>query len=247
MTELDVILNELAQGLRPMSQGIEWFEALSPEGQWGTLHCDPARKHSSGWWDLWELDTLGRLLDGLVPAMADPVSGEALRLQISYAITAIRDQGFVEQRVMIGAAGLEHAMWQRLCLRGVLTRAEYKNTRLWPAHEKLRKALREINVEVSIDRGRLPAMASFVDEMRRRTGQAWDGPAVVTKVRNHMVHPEEDQKELYRIPGLVTEVWLLARHYLSLLVLESLGYRGTHQNLSRMHGIAGEVEDTPWP
>ncbi|MEU9034625.1 hypothetical protein AB0D45_06880 [Streptomyces sp. NPDC048352] len=225
---------------------------LGPDGRvvwesWGAVHCDAARKLSSGWWDQWDLAALGRFLDRLVPAMGQPMYAESLRLQISYAITAIRDQGFVEQRVMIGAAGLEHAMWQRLCLSGTLTRAEYKNTRLWPAHEKLRKVLRGINVEVSIDRNQLPAVAAFADEMCRRSGQVWDGPSVVTKVRNYMVHPEEDQKELYRIPGLVTETWALTRHYLSLLVLESLGYRGPHQNLSKLRGVVGEVEVTPWP
>lgn len=74
----------------------------------------------------------------------------------------------------------------------------------------------------------------------------WDGPDVVTKVRNYLVHPEEAQAEVYRIPGLVMETWLLARHYLSLLVLESLGYQGAHQNLSRMRGTASEAEDAPW-
>lgn len=33
MTDWDIILNELAQGLRPMSQGIEWFDAHSLEEQ----------------------------------------------------------------------------------------------------------------------------------------------------------------------------------------------------------------------
>lgn len=33
MTERDVILNELAQGLRPMSRGIEWFDAHDPQEQ----------------------------------------------------------------------------------------------------------------------------------------------------------------------------------------------------------------------
>ncbi|MFF1446324.1 DUF5958 family protein [Streptomyces sp. NPDC058295] len=33
MTERDIILNELAQGLRPMSEGIEWFDALGPKEQ----------------------------------------------------------------------------------------------------------------------------------------------------------------------------------------------------------------------
>ncbi|MET9469428.1 DUF5958 family protein [Streptomyces sp. NPDC006544] len=48
MTERDVMLNELAQGLRPMSQGIEWFDALGPEKQSEALlflrhHCVQAR------------------------------------------------------------------------------------------------------------------------------------------------------------------------------------------------------------
>lgn len=48
MTQRDVMLNELAQGLRPMSQGIEWFDALGPEEQSETLvflshHCVQAR------------------------------------------------------------------------------------------------------------------------------------------------------------------------------------------------------------
>lgn len=37
MAERDVILNELVRGLRPMSQGIEWFHTLGPEEQSETL------------------------------------------------------------------------------------------------------------------------------------------------------------------------------------------------------------------
>ncbi|MFH9216290.1 DUF5958 family protein [Streptomyces anulatus] len=41
-------MNELAQGLRPLGQGVEWFEALSSEGQFEVLrdlggHCIQAR------------------------------------------------------------------------------------------------------------------------------------------------------------------------------------------------------------
>jgi hypothetical protein len=48
VTERDVILNELAQELRPMSQGIAWFDALNPEEQSEALlflrhHCVQAR------------------------------------------------------------------------------------------------------------------------------------------------------------------------------------------------------------
>ncbi|MEV5488624.1 DUF5958 family protein [Streptomyces bobili] len=48
MTERDLILNELAQGLRPMSQGIEWFDTYGPQEQSEILlflrhHCIQAR------------------------------------------------------------------------------------------------------------------------------------------------------------------------------------------------------------
>ncbi|CAL9612930.1 DUF5958 family protein [Streptomyces sp. enrichment culture] len=48
MNERDVLLNELAQGLRPVSDGIEWFDGLSREAQSEVLsllrhHCVQAR------------------------------------------------------------------------------------------------------------------------------------------------------------------------------------------------------------
>lgn len=44
MNERDVLLNELAQGLRPVSDGIEWFDGLSQKAQSEVLlllrhHC----------------------------------------------------------------------------------------------------------------------------------------------------------------------------------------------------------------
>ncbi|MER7108836.1 DUF5958 family protein [Streptomyces sp. NPDC000229] len=48
MEERTVMLNELAQGLRPIGQGVDWFEALTTEGQFEVLrdlggHCIQAR------------------------------------------------------------------------------------------------------------------------------------------------------------------------------------------------------------
>ncbi|MEU3077346.1 hypothetical protein [Streptomyces laurentii] len=57
---------------------------------------------------------MANLLACLLPSFRDPCTGQALRLQMQYAITAIADRGFVEQRIMSGAAGLEHAMWQEV-------------------------------------------------------------------------------------------------------------------------------------
>lgn len=44
----EVVVNELAQGLRPTAEGVEWFEGLSEDGQRKVLHslvefCGQAR------------------------------------------------------------------------------------------------------------------------------------------------------------------------------------------------------------
>lgn len=49
-----------------------------------------------------------------------------------------------------------------------------------------------------------------------------------------------------RLDGLVAEVWLLARHYLVLLILHSIGYRGPYRDLRRTTGWAGDLTKVPW-
>lgn len=83
-------------------------QALAVWGQWGPTLCDPARRISSGWWYPEDQESLADLLACLLPIFRNPDKGQALRLQMQYAITAIADRGFVEQRIMSGAAGLEH-------------------------------------------------------------------------------------------------------------------------------------------
>ncbi|WP_433891362.1 hypothetical protein [Streptomyces sp. CA-111067] len=211
--------------------------------EWGPNHCAPARKSSNGWWNALDSQSLSMLLDKLVPAFADSVKAEPIRLQINYAITATNDVGFVEQRVMIGAAGLEHVMWERLVLSGRLTRSQYNGR---PAHSLLREVLTDVRIPLSIDDKQLPALSQLVEYRRRETGAQMDGPDVSTWVRNKLVHPSGSQDVVYRIPGVVTETWLLTRHYLTLLILESLGYRGPYAHLAKLDRWVGEVENVPW-
>jgi hypothetical protein len=51
---------------------------------------------------------------------------------------------------------------------------------------------------------------------------------------------------VYRLGGLVAEVWLLTRHYLVLLILHSLGYQASYRDLRKTGGWAGEVGNVPW-
>ncbi|PAK26229.1 hypothetical protein CJD44_11540 [Streptomyces sp. alain-838] len=214
-------------------------------GQWGPMLCDPARRTSSGWWYPEDQASLADLLACLLPAFRNPDKGQALRLQMQYAITAIADRGFVEQRIMSGAAGLEHVMWQELVLSGRLTETEFKSGR-WPAHRKLRTVLTDTGVDLEVHEDRLPAAAAFAARQQVDGDRSADSADIVTRVRNRLVHPKETQEPVYSVKGLVTETWLLTRHYLALLVLRSIGYRGSYQDLSRTNRWVGETEPVPW-
>ncbi|MBU8553027.1 hypothetical protein IMX12_30125 [Streptomyces sp. Babs14] len=251
--EVTPVLNALHVGLS-FALG-RWVAPALPVGQndqeetvwgrWGPMLCDPARRISSGWWYPEDQASLAGLLACLLPAFRDPDKGQALRLQMQYAITAVADRGFVEQRIMSGAAGLEHVMWQELVLSGRLTEAEYAS-RAWPAHAKLRTLLTDAGVNLGVREDSLPAAAAFAAGQQVSGARLPDGADVVTRVRNRLVHPKETQEPVYGVKGLVTETWLLTRHYLALLVLRSIGYQGTYQNLSRTNRWTGETEPVPW-
>ncbi|MCX2185767.1 hypothetical protein KV205_35485 [Streptomyces sp. SKN60] len=44
----------------------------------------------------------------------------------------------------------------------------------------------------------------------------------------------------------MTETWLLTIHYLTLLILESLGYQGAYTSMAAGHRYVGESTKVPW-
>jgi hypothetical protein len=109
----------------------------------------------------------------------------------------------------------------------------------------LRTVLTDARIPTDIDAQLFPVIATFVAAERAQYGAVLDGPDVVTQIRNRLVHPKAEQERVYRLDGLVAEVWLLARHYLVLLILHSLGYQGSYQDLRKLRGFA-DVDKVPW-
>ncbi|MGW9369282.1 hypothetical protein ACWGVR_04590 [Streptomyces xanthophaeus] len=211
--------------------------------EWAARLCDPAKTISSGWWTHWDSDALRMLVTSLVTACSDPADAARVNRQLTYAVAATRDEGFVEQRIMLGAAGLENTLWQRFVLSGDMTSAQYDRL---PAHELLRRALRSASIPLTIDPEHLPALAQLAAARKREHGVDIDGPTMVTWVRNKLVHPTRSEADVYRFKGAVTETWLLTRHYLTLLILESLGYQGGYTSLAAGHRYTGESAQVPW-
>ncbi|HKR51541.1 MAG TPA: hypothetical protein VJT72_18560 [Pseudonocardiaceae bacterium] len=211
--------------------------------QWRAAFCDPARPNSDGWWYDQDHESLGDFLSLVIDAFADPDKLTPLRFQMMYAISALRSHDFIEPRIIMGTAGLEHIMWQSLVLSGALTEREYKRR---PAHDLLRTVLRNAQIPVDIDLGLLPAAAQYAADVQVNENKDIDGADVVTWVRNRLVHPQESQERVYGLDGLTRDAWLLARHYLVLLILNSLGYNGSYRDLTRIRGWVGDVIVVPW-
>jgi hypothetical protein len=230
-----------------------WAAPMLPVGEgmsgdrvwedWRLPHCDPARSIARGWWHERQHASLAELVNLVITTFADPDRRPALRLQMMLAILAMKDQGFTEQRIMIGAAGLEHIMWQTLVLGGRMTKRQYRRR---DAYELLRIVLSNAQIPIDVDPALLPAAAAFVAGETGRQGQNLDGAEVVTRIRNRLVHPKGAQERVYRQDGLVIDTWLLIRHYLTLLILHSLGYNGAYRDLRKIHGWATEVGTVPW-
>ena len=80
----------------------------------------------------------------------------------------MNDRGFVEQRVMMGAAGLEYLMWQTMVLEGGMSERQYRDQ---DAHEKLRRLLTHAQIPSDIDAALLPVSARFAAEEQQRQGR----------------------------------------------------------------------------
>jgi hypothetical protein len=249
-TEVEPLLTALHIGVS-FALG-RWAAPMLPVGQdaddrvvweeWRPLFCDPARGTSSGWWYDQDHQTLRDFLMCVIPVFADPDRQPALRFEMMFAIMSIGEQGFVEQRVMPCTAGLEHIMWQRLVIGGVLSKNEYHRT---VAHINLRAVLAEAKIPVAIEPSLQPSIAQFAAGAQGQ-GITLDGAHVVTQIRNRLVHPKGAQEGVYQQDGLLQEAWLLSRHYLVLLILHSLGYRGPYRDLRKLSGWASDRVKVPW-
>ncbi|MEU6247892.1 hypothetical protein [Glycomyces sp. NPDC047010] len=253
--EADAVLESLHTGMS-FALG-RWAAPMLPVGfardgsiaweEWRPLHLDTADSITPGWWYQNDLVSLAEVLRLAIEKFKDPAVRARLGFQMKFSILATGYHGFVESRVINGTAGLEHMQWQYLRLGKILTKEQYKGRAPWNgktlrAAHRLRMTLDAAQISYDVDPLVLPEVHAFI----QRDPNANDGADVVTRIRNRLVHPEAGQEIVYDQPGLLTEVWALARHFLALLVLHSLGFTGQYRDLRKFEGWYGATEQVPW-
>jgi hypothetical protein len=208
--------------------------------EWTSPICHPYQTIGAAWLYRLRSDDLAELVERALSAFLDSVRPGITRFQMVLAVQSV-EAGFVEQRIMAAFPALENLAWVTLVLGRLVPRQQYQDRRKWPGERRLRRLLELAQVPTGIDASAVPALAAFA-----AAENLDDGPAAVTAVRNRLIHPKNPHDQIYHLDGLVQDAWLLSRHYLTLLILHSIGYRGSYVKLVPPHGWAGDAKSVPW-
>ncbi|MFI5592492.1 hypothetical protein ACIA5G_46110 [Amycolatopsis sp. NPDC051758] len=224
-----------------------WIAPILPVGydadgevvweEWTTPLCDPAMSVGFGWLHRSHTDDLVRLLSCALPRLATLGMPDILRYQMINAVLAVQS-GFVEQRMSATFSALENLEWSILVLDSRLSHTKYKKM---SGAERLREVLTLADIPHDLDATTFPALQAFV-----ANAAIPDGPTAVVEVRNRLTHPKSPHDEVYQFDGLVRETWFLARRYLTLSILYSIGYQGSYVRMTPPFGWASHSVRVPW-
>lgn len=228
-----------------------WVAPVAPVGfdsagcrvweEWATRVCTAGAPGTLHWWPNQHDWLLAEFLELLLARFVEPARRFSTRFLLASAIQSASG-GYVEQRIMTATAGLEHLAWAALHVNGNMRKKEFDDIK--SASTKLRLLAASAGIAEPINATTTPALATFA---ATRQADSQDGPSVLFNIRNKIIHPTGHESTLYeQHPGLVTEAWLLACHYLVLLVLHHLGYQGHYQPQLRPGGFEGDTESVPW-
>ncbi|QKW14258.1 hypothetical protein [Verrucosispora sp. NA02020] len=215
----------------------------APDGKvswesWVSPICDPASKGpGSAWLYYYSTQDFHAYLCSLVQAFACDGEQGILRFQMVSAVQT-NSVGFVEQRVLSAFTALENIEWVNLVLGGHVRRRDYRGL---TGEDRLRRVLELGAIPFALDGLELPALQEFAARESLS-----DGPAALVRFRNGLVHPKSPREQIYHVAGLSRDAWFLSRHYLTLLVLHSMGYRGKFCRQMPPFGWFSDTEPVPW-
>jgi hypothetical protein len=201
---------------------------------WAPWRCDETPRYLS-WWDDQNGDDLKDFVAVFLDAWCDPSQRDLIWHLCHHLIAANHSSTTLEARIMLVQATLEYLSWIKYVLSGARSKREHNNKQ---AHDHLAELLAAANISKDIPA--LPALREFATNEGLT-----DGPEVVTRLRNRLVHPK-DAREPYRIQHLVHQAWELSMQYGELLLLHELGYRGQFCRRVPRREWAHTREPVPW-
>ncbi|MBO2448665.1 hypothetical protein J4573_16305 [Actinomadura barringtoniae] len=147
----------------------------------------------------------------------------------------------VDARIPLACSALELLAWAVLQSRQWITTDAYSKL---TAASSLRLLLQWAGIPVEI-----PSVFTALDARRRSHGQPdWEAPDVLAKIRNDLVHPPKKLTQLeWPTSDEMAEAWRLSMHYLELVILRLLDYKGMYlPRLQLTSRWVTHTETVPW-
>jgi hypothetical protein len=164
---------------------------------------------------------LNRLFAGFAERHSDPAWQSPLRTALSWYIEANSSGTAHETRLVLGQVALELLAWVELVeTRQIHNRSAFKSL---PAADKVRSLLHLLHIPCDIP-------SHFVELQSLQEGDAFDGPGVVVRLRNALVHATENSRALIKsvLGAQRWEAGQLALQYVELSLLAICGYQGKY-------------------
>lgn len=143
----------------------------------------------------------------------------------------------IETAIIAAQTGLELLGWLCFVETRKIPASHWRGT-TYPAHRKIRQLLALANVDPGI-----PSRLTSLPALNRQWN---DGPAVVSGVRNRLVHPRHANGRIGWPAKVLVETWLLATYYLELVLLQVLGVKGGIRNRLAENHWTGSTVKPPW-
>ena len=182
---------------------------------------------------------LNRLFAGFVERHFDPAWQSPLRTVLSWYVEANSSGTAHETRLVLGQVALELLAWVELVeTRQIHSRRDFKGLR---ATGRARSLLDHLHIPCDVP-------SHFVELQSLQEGEALDGPGVVVRLRNALVHSgEKNPTTIKSVSGVQSwQAGQLALQYVELSLLALCGYQGKYARRC-WRGWKGEDEVfVPW-
>ncbi|QDU53128.1 hypothetical protein [Gimesia panareensis] len=204
------------------------------------------KSYSQGWLDEDRGDDLTQAFPGFFKLWKKKNWREPLKLTVQWLIEATRRSGGTEGAIAFGQIPLE--MLASLVFvddRSIIESGELDKL---SAASKLQLLLDRCGIPFEV-----PAELTTLNELIKRTSVA-NGPQLVTEVRNKIIHPIQKNRDIFqqweqkyniRLYDIFWETHELLKWYITLVLLNLIGYSGFYANRLSLEYYIGP-QRVPW-
>jgi hypothetical protein len=199
---------------------------------WFVHHSRPWKKPSRSWHDsLHSMEILPTVFNEFIQALKNPIWAEAIKHIIYwYVQTNISN---VDSGLILGQTALELLAWNYLVIdKKILSRNKFKKN---STADNLRTLLSNCGIPT--------AVPSTDKDLATFANPGEDGPDIIVRVRNNLVHPEK-RYGVKKIPYFY--LLNLQQWYIELILLRIFNYQGNYHNRLNQVSWAGDIEPVPW-